>query len=256
MFLYFIYRQWQVPSRNGWKAMALAFVAVLVPLTPYTLYNYSVHGTPSPFPNARWKFWDHVWYEEMRTHAEWQGIAFPERIIVPDWQNKTEVERDTFLMNLTVQFIRDHPQIYLAQAARRFIHTYPLITQEEIREISGSTQSAPVADGFRFGATSLDDAVHYVTLAEKIRLWSFRFILVLSVVGIFLILHKRQQHAYWLMLIILWNVIHTTALVDSERLRVQIDAFLILFAAVSVDYLWRRFGSTVSARRSTRAITA
>ena len=79
--------------------------------------------------------------------------------------------------------------------------------------------------------------VKYVTPVEKVRVWLFRVTLVLALGGLILVAFRRRQSAYWLILVLLWNAFHSAAFVGSERLRLQIDAYLIVLAAFFVDRL-------------------
>jgi hypothetical protein len=64
---------------------------------------------------------------------------------------------------------------------------------------------------------------------------------VLAVGGVFLLLCRKERNQYWLILILLWNVAHAMAFVGSERLRLQIDPYLILLAAFFVEHLVARY---------------
>jgi hypothetical protein len=101
----------------------------------------------------------------------------------------------------------------------------------------GNKGSVARPDGYQYGPTSLDDVVKYVTPIEEVRVWLFRVTLVLAVGGLILVAFRKQQNAYWLILVLLWNAVHSAAFVGSERLRLQIDAYLIVLAAFFVDRL-------------------
>jgi 4-amino-4-deoxy-L-arabinose transferase-like glycosyltransferase len=237
IFFYLAYRKLQKAGVFKLRAFLMLLSALLFILLPYALYNYSVHHKLSPIPNAKWKLWDHTWWTEMRDHPEWQGVSLPERQIVPDWEKRTESERDAYLGRMAIQFICENPRIYIAQRAKRLFWSYPLLPLEEIPMSLGNKGSVARPDGYQYGPTSLDDVVKYVTPIEEVRVWLFRVTLVLAVGGLILVAFRKQQNAYWLILVLLWNAVHSAAFVGSERLRLQIDAYLIVLAAFFVDRL-------------------
>jgi 4-amino-4-deoxy-L-arabinose transferase-like glycosyltransferase len=229
-------------ARRRIRLHILPYAALVVTLVgcllPYALYNYSLGGSFAPFPNAKWKFWDHTWWAEMRLHPEWRGVLLPERRLVPDWEHRTEWERDNHLWNIATTFVRDNPGTFLVQRVRGLVRAYPVPPIEIIRAIRDrSTGSSRLPDGASYGPTSLDDVVTYTTLAEQVRVWAFRSVFVLAVCGIVFMLAQRQQQAYWLLLIPLWNVIHVMIFVGTERHRLQVDPYLIVFAAYCIDGL-------------------
>ncbi len=237
LLFYLIYHQLQKANTVRFVPFVMLLLTLSLSLFPYALYNYSAHGDFSPLPNAKWKLWDHTWWAEMRNHSEWQSVSLPERQIVPDWEGLTESERDTYLWSMGIQFIYENPGIYFTQRVKRLFWSYPLIPLEEIPPPFGNKVSSARPDGYQYGPTSLDDVVRYITPAEKARVWFFRLVIVLAVGGIICVLFQRQRNAYWLILILFWNAFHSMVFVGSERLRLQIDAFLIVLAAYFLDYL-------------------
>jgi 4-amino-4-deoxy-L-arabinose transferase-like glycosyltransferase len=217
-------------QRIAWSRYGLAIVALLVVLMPYAAYNYQAHGHVSFFPNARWKLWDRTWWNEMRTRPEWQGVLLPERRVVPDWNQRSEVSRDGYLWSLAMQFIRENPLTVILQRIRQLPAAYPLIPRELIRD------QLVLPDGHAYGPTSLDDVVRYATPAEQIRVWAFRLMFVLGLFGLILMIKHRRSDAYWLVLFLVWNVAHTMAFVGSERLRLQIDPIVAVLASSFIVY--------------------
>jgi hypothetical protein len=235
---FFAYRQWRAVRRiylPGFAALVLAAVLVVL---PYAFYNYSAHGSFTPFPNARWKLWDHTWLAAMREQPDWSNRMLPEREVVPDWSHKTERERDAYLWNMALQFIAEHPTQYLSQRAKQLLRAYPIVPLEEIPVPLGRKGIEQKPDGYDYGPSSLDDVVRYVTPLEKVRVWLFRSALLLAIGGLALIFYYRKRQAYILALVLVWNAVHSAALVGSERLRLQIDPYLLLIGMLFVSYAW------------------
>lgn len=214
---------WRSERRAGLIACALGVATIAVLLLPYSVYNWTAHGTPTPIPNARWKMWDHTWWAAMRERPEWQGVLLPERQVVPEWETKTELERDSYLGSMAIDFIVENPTTYLRQRFSKANSAYPLAPVEFIR-----TSYPP--DGTLYSSTSLDDVVRYSSTAERIRVWSFRLIFVLALAG-FAVRWRDNRLFTLLALVIVWNVLHSTIFVGSERLRLQIDVVLLVLAA-------------------------
>jgi 4-amino-4-deoxy-L-arabinose transferase-like glycosyltransferase len=240
-----IYRQLVVARPGGGRApVVVAFLALSLTLLPYACYNYAVHGAFSPLPNARWKFWDHTWWAEVRKEPAWQGVVLPERQLVPDWSTKTERARDAYLGDLAMQFVREHPRVFIYQRLRQLYLSYPVLPLEAFPRTASLLGDTTRPDGYAYGATSLDDDVRYLTPAEKIRGWSFRLAAVGALLGIILMFSRRQGQASWLLLLLLWNVLDAMAFVGSERMRLQIDAYFLLFAAYALSLLLARVMAT------------
>jgi len=221
-------------SNVEWKKLLISSFTLILVFTPYCLNNYQTQGRFSPVRNSKWAMWDHTWMKEMRNHPEWKDIKLPERILVPDWNNKTEVERDNFLYKISIEFIKENPRIFLIQRIKNVLCAYPIIPIELIPPPIGNHGLYSRPDGADFSPTSLDDVVHYVSSAEIIRLYFFRIILILSIPAIFTILKNRNWPSTIVIIIVLWNVLYTFLLCGKERYRIPIDSFLIILASVSI----------------------
>jgi len=219
-------------SRKTILTLSFTVIVLALTLVPYASYNYAAHGNFSPLPNKKWTFWDSTWMEAMRNTPEWQGVSLPERKVVPNWYQLTEIERDNYLWNMGVQYVLQHPDVYLSQRARYFLWSFPVLPVELFR--TGQ------ADGAKYGPTSLDDRVQYVTLAEQVRVWVFRLMLVLALggIGMNLFYYKYRQKAFTLYIILGWNLFLAIAFNGSERMRLQVDSFFMLFAAFFIYELW------------------
>ena len=96
-------------SRKTILTLSFTVIVLALTLVPYASYNYAAHGNFSPLPNKKWTFWDSTWMEAMRNTPEWQGVSLPERKVVPNWYQLTEIERDNYLWNMGVQYVLQHP---------------------------------------------------------------------------------------------------------------------------------------------------
>ena len=230
LLVYLAYSQLKRTHRINLVGFSVLALTAFIVLSPYIVYNYAAHGKIAFLPNAKWKFWDHTYWTEMRNHPEWEGTLLPEREIVPDWEGLTEVERDDYLWNMAIEFIRSHPDTFLVQRVKHLVWGYPVIPRELFSQ-SGKP------DGFEYGPTSLDDVVRYVTVAEQVRVWVFRSVFFLAVCGIVITLWYRHARAYPLLLVLIWNIFHTMLFVGSERLRLQIDFCLLIFAALFIVHV-------------------
>jgi 4-amino-4-deoxy-L-arabinose transferase-like glycosyltransferase len=239
LFLYLLVIRLLKLTSTRLAVFIIPVVTFALVMLPYGFYNLSAHGTFSLSPNAKWKFWDHTWLAYNRNLPEWQGVQFPETRIVPDWESKTEAERDAYLWDMALRFVLDNPVEFLKQRAQRLLGSYPLIPREEFAPPLGTKGTVDKSADYPYGATGLDDYVYYTTPAEKLRVWLFRITAFMAVIGAFLAI-RRQRYTYLLLLIVLWNIGHSMIFVGSERLRLQIDAYLILLAAVFIDWLWAR----------------
>jgi len=251
LFLYLLLLRFLKFNKVSLAVFAIPIVVVALVMLPYGFYNLSAHGSFSLSPNAKWKFWDHTWLAYNRDLPEWQGVEFPEKRVVPDWDSKTEAERDAYLWDMAVRFVLDHPVEFIKQRVQRLLGSYPLIPREEFAPPLGTKGTLNKSADYPYGATGLDDYVYYTTPLEKLRVWLFRVTMLLAVVGAFIAV-RRQRLAYLLLVVVLWNIGHSMIFVGSERLRLQIDPYLLLLAAVFIDWLWAR----VMARRTQRVVPA
>ncbi len=246
LLLYILVRKFSALASSPTKyqnlvaAMLVPTVVTLAVLLPYGFYNRSAHGVFSLLPNAKWKLWDHTWWAANRDLPEWENVTRPEEIIVPNWDQKTEVERDSYLWNMAVTFIKDNPKEYLVQRVQRLLWSYPIIPREEFLPPFG-TKKTTASENIEPSSTSLDDVVPYDTTAQKVRVWVFRITFLLALLGTYRILRQRQYVALLPCLVVLWNMGHSMLFVGSERLRSQIDPYLIILAASYITYLWYAF---------------
>ncbi|NMB87324.1 MAG: glycosyltransferase family 39 protein [Chloroflexi bacterium] len=216
-----------------WYMYGIIAAATLLVLLPYSLFNYKTQGSYLPIRNNKWAIWDFTWMAEMRDTPEWSNIALPERRLVPDWDSKTEAERDLYLYNIAIDFIKENPRTFLIQRVKNFQWAYPLLPLEMIDPPLGNRGQAIIPDGAQFGPTSLDDIVHYITPAEIIRVTYFRWVFLLTIPGCYLILARRQWKQSILVFTFLWNVIYVTLIFGKERYRIPVEPILIILSSYS-----------------------
>ncbi|MDW8226528.1 MAG: glycosyltransferase family 39 protein [Anaerolineales bacterium] len=227
--------------RTGYPVLAPMLTGVLVALvvlSPYMVYNYVNHGRITFLPNAKWKLWDHTQWWELRRQPEWRNVELPERRFVPDWYSKSEVERDDYLGNSAIKWIVQNPTSFAIQRVQRLHFSYPILPREELNPPIGTKGRDLEPGGRKYGPTSLDDVVHYITPAEKLRVWLFRLAFLLALVGGIAILVKRLWIAVVVLIPLIWNIFHSMAFVGSERIRVQIDVFLFILSAYALVCIW------------------
>jgi len=239
LFVYLAYRR-MCEQPSAAIALLPCLLSAVIVMLPYVWYNYEAHGRASFLPNARWKFWDHTWWAEMREHPEWASVSLPERRVVPDWYAKTEIERDEYLWNMAVQWVLENPETFVIQRVKKLIYSYPLIPREELDPPLGTKGEISSSSGAAYGPTSLDDVVAYFTPIEKIRGWLFRIIFILAVGGVVAGVLRHIDSFVVLLIPIFWNILHSMAFVGSERIRMQIDVFLIILMVYFVADLWLR----------------
>ncbi len=212
----------------------LAVLAFAVTITPWAIRNWYVHGNPVIFPSKRWGAWEESWLQYTRDNSpEWEtgcnGLD-PLNCIVPDWQNLSELERDRYVGSIASEFVFSHPDLFIKYSISRFLKSYPVIPREELPPPLGykGVRDRPV-DGYHF--TSLDDFPVYVTPVEKFRLWIFRFILLLGVVGGGIALKRQAWRLIPLGVPIFFSLATSFMLTGGERFRFPVDFAWILLAS-------------------------
>jgi 4-amino-4-deoxy-L-arabinose transferase-like glycosyltransferase len=228
-------------KRLQWIQLGLACAVFGILLVPVTIFNYQVHGNISPFPNKRWNVWNYTWWDQMKVLPEWQDVKLPERLVVPDYDQKTELERDLYLYNVGVEWIIANPERFVYNRFKYFHHAYPLLPRELLPPPIGTKGYAEPPDGYLYGPDSLDDIVHYLTPVERLRGWIFRLLLILSIPAVYLLLKNREKKSLVLLVILLWNMAHVFLLVGQERFRYQVEWIYIILAVYSIAYLTAKF---------------
>jgi 4-amino-4-deoxy-L-arabinose transferase-like glycosyltransferase len=228
-------------KRLHWVQLGMTVVVFGILLVPVTVFNYQVHGSISPFPNKRWNVWNYTWWDQMKVRPEWQDVALPERLVVPDYDQKTELERDLYLYKIGIEWIRANPESFVYNRFKYFHHAYPILPREALPPPIGTKGYAEPPDGYMYGPDSLDDIVHYLTPVERLRGWIFRLLLILSIPAVYLLLKNREKKSLVLLVILLWNMAHVFLLVGQERFRYQVEWIYIILAVYSIAYLTAKF---------------
>jgi 4-amino-4-deoxy-L-arabinose transferase-like glycosyltransferase len=223
--------------RLQWAQLALACAVFGALLVPIIIYNHQVHGNISPFPNKRWNIWSYTWLDQMRETPEWKDVSLPERYVVPNYAEKTELERDQYLSNLGITWIKANPVRFLYTRIKFFHRAYPLLPREELPPPLGYKGLHLKPDGYQYGPSSLDDVVMYLTPLEKQRGWIFRLLIALSIPAIFLLIKNRAEKTYFFLIILLWNIISVFFFVGQERFRYQVEWVYVILSVFSVAHV-------------------
>ena len=221
-------------QKYEWKKFIWSCLAVILVSVPYCYFNFQNQGEFSPSRNGKWAIWDFTWMAEMRNHPEWKDVPLPERTLIPDWDQKTETERDQYLFDVAINFIKENPKIFLIQRFKNIFAAYPIIPLEIIPPPIGNKGLVTRPDGADFSSTSLDDIVHYVSAAEKIRVVFFRNIFFLCIPGIVLVFSRHQWEQTLVIIPIFWNVLYTFLIFGKERYRIPADPLLIIMASLTI----------------------
>lgn len=242
-------RQLHYSRRRLAEGCILAGLAAALVVSPWAVRNWHVHGEPLLFPNKRWATWEENWLRYMRTTtSDWQkvdchnGINCP----VPDFQQLSEVERDRYLARLGRDFVISHPFVFARYAVSRFLRSYPLIPREELPPPVGYKGVRQPSTPDVYHATALEDLPAYLTGTEKLRVWSFRLMFGLAVLGIVVAIRTRQWVILLPSLIICFNIASAFLLQGKERLRLPADPYLIIIAAYAFVSVAINFQKTVS----------
>jgi 4-amino-4-deoxy-L-arabinose transferase-like glycosyltransferase len=246
-FCYLAIRHWYL-SKKFKSALIYLLPGIVLGLVllPYSVYNTKVHGNIMPVPTQKWAFWASTWLTEARESPEWANVILPERKLLTDWAELTEIQRDNKLWSMGVQFVIENPLTYLKQRPKYILWSYPLIPLEWGRK--------ELPDGHKFSPTSLDDRVRYVTVPELIRLWLFRLIFVLAVGGIILAFKRKQPYIFWMLIIVFTNAMLAVIFNGAERIRLQVDVYLILFASSCALYLAVRLQKWLNHRKAVKTV--
>jgi 4-amino-4-deoxy-L-arabinose transferase-like glycosyltransferase len=224
-------------KRLQWVQLGLACAVFGILLVPVTIFNYQVHGNISPFPNKRWNVWNFNWWDQMKYTPEWQDVERPERLVVPDYEQKTELERDQYLYHTGIEWIRANPEMFVYNRFKYFHYAYPILPRELLPPPIGTSDYSDPPDGYLYGPSSLDDVVHYLTPLEMLRAWVFRLLLILSIPAVYLLIKNREKKRLVLLVLLLWNITHVFLLVGLERFRYQVEWISVILAVYSISYL-------------------
>ncbi|RMF01770.1 MAG: phospholipid carrier-dependent glycosyltransferase [Chloroflexi bacterium] len=230
----------------AWKAIGncvLAALTFFVVISPWATRNWQSFGEPLIFPTKSWGWWEQNWlrYNE-ETSSDWIANCNRESFLEcthPDFENLSELTRDRAAGKLGTDFIIQHPLIYARYGLSRVLISFPVIPRESLPPPVGylGVRQRP-DDGLDM--TALDDFPLYLNPVEKLRVWTFRILLLLAVAGLVLAVKQRNWAA-----IIVFGIpvsVHVGSaffLHGAERMRMTIDICLILLASYAVVSIYR-----------------
>jgi len=216
---------------------ALIILGALLVLTPWIARNWKVHGSPTLTENKRWVMWQNNWLRFQREHSEeWREMLLPEKKVLPNWDNLSEIERDKSLWAMNLAFLKTHPTIFVKYSLTRVLHSYPIMPRELLSPPLGyrGVRYRP-EDGLP--SSSLDDYPLYQRGPEIVRVWSFRFVFLVALLGTALAARRKEFGSVApLVLIIAANMALSGLIHGMERLRMSIDPYLILLATFFLTY--------------------
>jgi 4-amino-4-deoxy-L-arabinose transferase-like glycosyltransferase len=250
-----VMRRW-VSVQQSIRALTLVVVAFFAITGPWAIRNLNTQGELLFTPAKRWFFWEQNWLPYMReTSPDWmsgRSCGNELECAIPNFADRSEIERDRYLSSLAMDFIRLHPGVFARYAVSRLLIAYPILPREELAPPLGykGVRERP-SDGYDI--TSLDDFPLYFRNAEKLRAWSFRLMLAGALIGVVIAMRRRQFLLALPLLPILFNVASVMLLGGKERFRLPIDPYLIVFAAYAVSLATRKVLTSVHYRPNMRA---
>jgi 4-amino-4-deoxy-L-arabinose transferase-like glycosyltransferase len=223
--------------------ITLATCAFFLTTLPWALRNQQVHGQLIWSANKRTILWEENWLRYTRaTVPDWQpGRGLPgctnELVCsIPHFDQLSELQRDQYLTNIAQDFIFSHPMVYARYGISRLLISYPFLPREELRPPIGYKGVRYKSDdGFDY--TSLDDQPTYTRGPEKARVWAFRLIFALAVLGSIIAVKKRAWLVLLPLLPVLFNVLSAFLLGGKERFRIPIDPYLVIVAAYGIMWV-------------------
>ncbi len=213
--------------------IGLASLMFIVTVGPWAVRNWRVQGEPTVFPNKRWSMWEGNWLRYMlETSSGWEecgkGLKYCDAM--PNFNEASELERDRYFSRVAKEFIVSHPVVFVRYGASRLLKSYPIIPREELSPPLGyrGVREPSPAD---YDPTQLNDVPQYLTGIGKLRVWSFRLILILAVLGLVIAVKRRISVMILPVLPIFINIGIAFLLYGKERFRLPFDPYLIIVAA-------------------------
>ncbi len=245
------------PRRLGAPLGALALMGVvcLALALPFALRNLVVMGKFTFLPTKQWGLWETNWLRYMRDkEPEWEAnCKKPDRMrcALPDFDQLTEIERESRLAKIGTQVVFDHPVEYLRYSVARLFVSYPLWPRESFPPPLGYLgERGRPNDGA--GHDVIDDYPLYFTGLEKLRVWAFRIVFALALIGLLATARERKVASLPILAMLGINIALSFLFFGRERYRFLTDPYWILLAVYGVSWaaqFWR-------ARRSPAAIAA
>lgn len=198
----------------NWLLICIIFI---ITLSPWMIRNYLVLNAFVPFTTQGG---EHLW---VSNHPAANGTGvYPEetaqrRIIMA--RIPSEVERDRYFRQEAIKFIVNDPGHYFKLIFMKFIRFWNPFPQTSLRD-------------------------------QVVSFFSYGLLLPVFIIG--LILSLKNNRAWFLYLLILYfTMFHTLLSYGSTRFRFPIEPYIILFAAVGIDYLWKKRYQGLSTKRIT-----
>ncbi len=236
-------------------ALALMGIVCVALALPFALRNLVVMGKFTFLPTKQWGLWETNWLRYMRDkEPEWEANCKHSdhmRCALPDFDQLTEIERESRLAKIGTQVVFDHPVEYLRYSASRLFVSYPLWPRESFPPPLGylGVRERP-NDGA--GYDVIDDYPLYFTVPEKLRVWAFRIVFALALVGLFAIARERNVASLPILAMLGINIALSFLFFGRERYRFLTDPYWILLAAYGASWVvqtWhvRRSPATIAA---------
>lgn len=233
-------------------ALALMGVICLALALPFALRNLLVMGKFTFVPTKQWGLWETNWLRYMRDkEPEWEAKCTHKdrmRCALPDFNQLTEIERESRLAKIGTQVVFDHPVDYLRYSVSRLFVSYPLWPRESFPPPLGylGVRERP-NDGAGYDA--IDDYPLYFSIPEKLRVWAFRGVFALAMIGLFATARERKIASLPILAMIGINIALSFLFFGRERYRFLTDPYWILLAAYGVSWAlqsWRTRRSPVA----------
>ena len=189
------------------RVLVLASLAYAAVLAPWVARNYMLLHTFVPFTTGASENL-YLGNNEKNTTAgiNWMTDVDPEVVArlraIPD-----EVERQRAFGAAAIEYIRDHPMVFVQRAGQKFVRFWNIV---------------PNAPEYQGGLYRIVSAM------------SFGGVLILSVISIFVWRRRLLDFAPLLLLIAYFTVVHMIT-IASLRYRLPLEPFLILIAAGTVS---------------------
>jgi len=231
-------------TRELLSGIAVATLAFALSITPWVIRNSYVHGELVVFPSKKWNFWEANAERYMREQSpdfqppDCSKVAEGSWCPVPNFKNLSELERDRAMSKLASDFILQHPSIFVRYGVSRILISYPIVPREELPPPIGY-KGMRERPHDQYDSTAVDDVPFYFTTAEKLRVWPFRLIIALAVIGLVLAVKQQREVILLLALPIFFNIASAFLLDGKERYRIPFDPYLIIIAAYAlVSMAW------------------
>jgi 4-amino-4-deoxy-L-arabinose transferase-like glycosyltransferase len=213
------------PSMRPLLAPALALVAMVLTIAPWTIRNAAAFGEFVPVSTQGGYSMAQVWNAESDSPGPTRGA--PQFGPVEPYQHRfgtDEVELDRKLRELALDYARDHPGYVVELAGLNLLRMFKLAGDESFtyywnleRDLTGPRR---VMDSIGLAAVVLFVLLAFVDRRSR---------------------QKLGEAPWWLWLFPALLLASTVPLFGNPRYRAQIDPFLVMVAAVALSSMWERY---------------